>query len=207
MTTVRDALLARSEDDGDGLLAGARRWSWREDVAQCSRRAHVLGDLLDSDLPPHVGLLMDNTSEMAFQLGAAGLGGHVAVGLNTTRRGEALLADIRKADCQVIVADPRLLPLLEGIDLAGVRLERSDDPSWSQRVGAAPTVAPDATLEAASLFMLIFTSGTSGDPKAVRITHEKVTVPGAYLVERLGLGAEDVFYASMPLFHSNAVMA
>ena len=80
---------------------------------------------------------MDNTPEMAFQLGAAGLGGHVAVGLNTTRRGEALLADIRKADCQVIVADPRLLPLLEGIDLAGVRLERSDDPSWRRRVDAA----------------------------------------------------------------------
>ena len=75
---------------------------------------------------------MDNTPEMAFQLGAAGLGGHVAVGLNTTRRGEALLADIRKADCQVVVADPRLLPLLEGIDLAGVRLERSDDPRWQR---------------------------------------------------------------------------
>lgn len=30
-----------------------------------------------------------------------------------------------------------------------------------------------------SLFMLIFTSGTSGEPKAVRITHEKVTYSGA----------------------------
>ena len=87
---------------------------------------------------------MDNTPEMAFQLGAAGLGGHVAVGLNTTRRGEALLADIRKADCQVVVADPRLLPLLEGLDLAGVRLERSDDPSWLQRVDARPDPPPEA---------------------------------------------------------------
>ena len=167
----------------------------------------LLADLLADDRPPHVGLLMDNTPEMAFQLGAAGLGGHVAVGLNTTRRGESLLADIRKADCQVIVTDPRLLPLLEGIDLAGVRLERSDDPSWLQRVDAAPDLAPEAAPEAGSLFMLIFTSGTSGDPKAVRITHEKVTFPGAYLVERLGLSPDDVFYASMPLFHSNAVMA
>ncbi len=207
MTTVRDALLARSEDDSAGLLAEHDRWSWREYVAQCSRRAHVLGDLLDRDRPPHVGLLMDNTAEMAFQLGAAGLGGHVAVGLNTTRRGESLLADIRKADCQVVVADPRLLSLLDGIDLSGVRLERSDDPSWLARVDAAAAQPPGVSPEPGSLFMLIFTSGTSGDPKAVRITHEKVTYPGAYLVERLGLGADDVFYVSMPLFHSNAVMA
>ena len=207
MTTVRDVLLARSEDDRDGLLAGDTRWSWREYVAQCARRSQVLRDLLDPDLPAHVGLLMDNTPEMAFQLGAAGLGGHVAVGLNTTRRGESLLADLRKADCQVVVADPRLLPLLEGIDLSGVRLERSDDPSWHRRIEAATDVPPEATSDGASLFMLIFTSGTSGDPKAVRITHEKVTYPGAYLVERLGLGADDVFYTSMPLFHSNAVMA
>ena len=207
MTTVRDALLARSEDDRAGLLAGDLRWTWREYVEQCARRAHVVADLLDDDRPPHVGLLMDNTPEMAFQLGAAGLGGHVAVGLNTTRRGEALLADIRKADCQVVVADARLLPLLEGIDLGGVRLERSDDPGWLARVEAAPTRPPEAAPEPGSLFMLIFTSGTSGEPKAVRITHEKVTHPGAYLVERLGLGADDVFYVSMPLFHSNAVMA
>ena len=207
MTTIRDLLLARSDDDSPGLRAGDECWSWRGYVAGCARRAHVLADVLDSDRPPHVGLLMDNTPEMAFQLGAAGLGTHVAVGLNTTRRGESLLADIRKADCQVVVADPRLLPLLEGIDLRGVRLQRSDDPAWRQRVEDAPDTPPEAAPGPGSLFMLIFTSGTSGDPKAVRITHEKVTHPGAYLVERLGLGADDVLYVAMPLFHSNAVMA
>ncbi len=214
MTTVRDALLARQQDDRPALLAGTDRWSWREYVAQCARRAHVLSALLDlprdvHDRPRHVGLLMDNTAEMAFQLGAAGLGGHVAVGLNTTRRGEALLADVRKADCQVVVADPRLLPLLEGMSLGGVRLERSDDPAWSARIAAASSTPPEAmpTPMPDALFMLIFTSGTSGEPKAVRITHEKVTHPGAYLVERLGLTRDDVLYVSMPLFHSNAVMA
>jgi fatty-acyl-CoA synthase len=55
--------------------------------------------------------------------------------------------------------------------------------------------------------MLIFTSGTSGDPKAVRCTHEKVAVPGVMLAERFGLGPADTCYLSMPLFHSNAVMA
>ena len=55
--------------------------------------------------------------------------------------------------------------------------------------------------------MLIFTSGTSGEPKAVRITHEKVTFPGVMLADRFGLTSDDVLYVSMPLFHSNAVMA
>ncbi len=207
MTTIRDALLARSADRRTALLAAAERWTWEEYVAEAGRRARAVADLLDPRLPPHVGLLMDNTPEMAFWLAAAGLGGHVAVGLNTTRRGDALLADIRKADCQVVVADPRLLPLLEGLDLGAVRLVRSDAADWQRRLAATASGPPSAAPAPDSLFMLIFTSGTSGDPKAVRITHEKVTYPGSYLVERLGLGPDDVCYISMPLFHSNAVMA
>jgi fatty-acyl-CoA synthase len=212
VSTVRDALLARAQDPGPALLAGERSWTWEEYVAQCSQRAHVLRHRLDRARPPHVGLLMDNTPEMAFQLGAAGLGGHVAVGLNTTRRGEALLADITKADCQVVVADPRLVTLVEGAGLdggalEGVTLVRSDVPAWRDEVADAAATPPHGEAQPGSLFMLIFTSGTSGEPKAVRITHEKITHPGAYLTERLGLGPDDVFYVAMPLFHSNAVMA
>jgi fatty-acyl-CoA synthase len=62
-------------------------------------------------------------------------------------------------------------------------------------------VSPDA------LYMLIFTSGTSGEPKAVRVTNDKVAFPGRMLSERFGLGPSDTAYLSMPLFHSNAVMA
>ena len=58
-----------------------------------------------------------------------------------------------------------------------------------------------------SLFMLIFTSGTSGEPKAVRVTHEKVWFPGVVLADMFSITSEDVLYVSMPLFHSNAVMS
>jgi fatty-acyl-CoA synthase len=201
VTTLRELLVARAADDSTALLAGDHRWSWREYVGIAAGRAATLRGLIDPLRPPHVGVLLDNTPEMAFQLAAAGLGSHVVVGLNTTRRGAGLLADIRKADVQVIVVEDTHRPLLDGLDLSGITVVDAATHRWRISDVAPATVADD------SLFMLIFTSGTSGEPKAVRVTHEKVSYPGAYLNERLGLGPDDVHYVSMPLFHSNAVMA
>ena len=54
--------------------------------------------------------------------------------------------------------------------------------------------------------MLIYTSGTSGDPKAVICSQGKVAIAGVMMTERFGLGSDDICYVSMPLFHSNAVL-
>jgi len=193
VSTVRDLLLRQAESDRiavrwreDGRI---RELTWREYVAAASRLAASLEARLDPSLPPHVGVLLPNGVAMALHLAAAGLGGHVLVGLNSTRRGDALEADIRKADCQFVV---------ESTELALAALAQSE---VEEREARRETVTPD------SLFMLIFTSGTSGNPKAVRITHDKVVYPGTYLSERLGLTSDDVFYVSMPMFHSNSVMA
>ena len=202
--TIRDLLLAHREQDTPALLTRDRSWSWRELVSDVSARAATVATLLDPHRPPHVGLLMDNTPEMLMGLAAAGLGGHVAVGVNSTRRGQALVDDLRRSDVQVLLTDHTQAHLLDGLELPGIEVvDTSTD--WAR---ANPVVEPvETTCTDTSLFMLIFTSGTSGRPKAVRITHEKVTYPGQYLAERFGLTADDVHYLAMPLFHSNAVMA
>ena len=201
--TIRDLVLARAEQDAPALLTHERTWTWRELVADASARAAAVARLLDPQRPPHVGLLMDNTSEMLLGLAAAGLGGHVAVGVNSTRRGDGLVADLRRADVQLLLTDATQRDLLGGLDLSGIDVIDTD--GWQDEL--VPASAPEASPADDSLFMLIFTSGTSGRPKAVRITHEKVTYPGQYLSERFGLTADDVHYVAMPLFHSNAVMA
>jgi fatty-acyl-CoA synthase len=71
--------------------------------------------------------------------------------------------------------------------------------------GESEPVSAVAVRDARELVMLIFTSGTSGQPRAVRITQRKIAIPGVSLAARLT--SDDVVYCTMPLFHSGAVMA
>jgi fatty-acyl-CoA synthase len=211
--TVQQALLERVGDDSPGLAFEDRRWSWREVVAESAARAHVLATMGDPGRAHpgqtlHVGVLMENTPEMVLALAAGAIGGHVTAGINATRRGAALAADVRRADCRLVLTDTEHLPLLEGLDLGGAVVVDTDSAAWLERVAAAPrTTEGFRTVEAFDTFMLIFTSGTSGDPKAVKVANVMVMLSGANLVDRFGLTADDVCYAAMPLFHSNAVLA
>jgi fatty-acyl-CoA synthase len=58
-----------------------------------------------------------------------------------------------------------------------------------------------------SLGYLIFTSGTSGAPKACRCTQGRLARIGSIVAQMFAITSHDVCYASMPLFHSNALMA
>ncbi len=206
-TTVRTQLLARADDTGVGLLAGELRLTWAGAVRAAAVRSAVLTDLLPTGAPPHVGLLLDNVPEFLHVLGGAALGGQVVVGLNTTRRGPALVDDVRRSDTQVVLTDAAHAALLDGLDV-GVPVVRLDGPEWAALLERhAEAAVPDVEVGPDDLLMLIFTSGTSGTPKAVNVTHAKVAGPGELLSERFGLTGADVCYLSMPLFHSNAIMA
>lgn len=196
------ALLARvAEVDDRGVFYEDTFTSWRDHIAAGARLGAALTARLDPDKPPHVGVLLGNTPFFSTVLVAAALTGIVPVGLNPTRRGEALLRDVAHADCQLVLTDNTA-----DVDVPGaVDVESS---SWALELAGytgAQVTFRDADPD--DLFMLIFTSGTSGDPKAVRCTQWKAAFPGVMLSQRFGLGPADVCYLSMPLFHSNAVMA
>ena len=64
---------------------------------------------------------------------------------------------------------------------------------------------PHREVAATDPLMLIFTSGTSGNPKAVPFAHVMAVLSGSSLVLQHDVTPNDVCYLSMPLFHSNGV--
>ncbi|MDQ0380038.1 long-chain-fatty-acid--CoA ligase [Amycolatopsis thermophila] len=202
--TVTELLLARAGDDRPGLRFEDSSWTWREHVQQCADHAAVLRSVLTGPVK-HVGILADNVPSFSFLLGGCALSGSVLVGLNPTRRGAALERDIRLADCELVLTEGRHAALLTGMDVPVLDL---DGPEWAALLDScAGSPLTPVPARADDLLMLIFTSGTSGDPKAVRCTHDKIAAPGRMLADRFGLSSSDCVYLSMPMFHSNAIMA
>ena len=114
--TTASLLLDRAEDDAPGLSFEDSSWTWREVVAEAAVRAAVLTELRPDDRPWHVGVLADNVPDFLFLIAGAALSGATLVGVNPTRRGAELAADIRGVDVDLLVVDPSYAHLLEGLD-------------------------------------------------------------------------------------------
>jgi fatty-acyl-CoA synthase len=205
--TIQQLLRTRVGDPAPAVKYGDRVWSWREHLADASAEAAALIGIADSQRPLHVGALLGNTPEMLTAMAAGALGGYVLCGINDTRRGAALAKDILRADCQILLTDREHRPLLDGLDLPGVHVIDVSTSAWSDLLAAAGPLVPHREVEPTDTFMMIFTSGTSGEPKAVRVTHLTVIFAGSALIERFEVESSGVCYLSMPLFHSNALLA
>jgi fatty-acyl-CoA synthase len=200
--TVTELLVPLAEIDDRGVYFEDSFTSWRHHVRQGAAVAATLRERLDPTRPPHVGVLLENTPFFSAMLVAAGMSGIVPVGLNPVRRGAALARDISKADCQLVLADSKSAATLDDIEHLNV-----DSAEWADEVALhSDAEARFQSAAPADLFMLIFTSGTSGEPKAVKCSHGKVAVAGVTMTQRFDLDRDDVCYVSMPLFHSNAVL-
>ena len=205
--TVQQLLRQRRYDDTPALTYGERTWTWREHLAEAEAEAAALITLADTTRPLHVGAVLTNSPAMLRAMAAAALGGYVLCGINTTRRGAGLLADIRRSDCQILLVDPEHRQLLDGFDLTGLEVLDVTGARYADAVAAAPPLVAHREVTAADTLMMIFTSGTSGDPKAVRFAHGMAIMCGASLIFQYDVTADDVCYLSMPLFHSNGVAA
>jgi fatty-acyl-CoA synthase len=128
------------------------------------------------------------------------------VGINPTRRGDALAEDIRSTHCQLIIADEGGRSLISGLDLT-LADDRIIDVREAARNAAESELVDLEESHPDDLLLLLFTSGTTGTPKAVRCTTGRLAGIAETAAPAYGYQRSDVCYCPMPLFHGNALMA
>ena len=210
MNTIAEIVRARAGDERVGLRFEEDSWTYAELLDLCAQRAAFLLAHRPADAPFHVGVLLDNVPEFWIMLGACAMSGATLVGVNPTRRGADLARDVTHTDCALLVTEAAHLELLEGTGDAVAKdaLFVVGTPDWETAIApyeGAPL--PDVEVSPRDIYMLIFTSGTTGAPKAVRISQGKMAAWGSHLAARFPLVPDDVCYSAMPLFHSNAQVA
>jgi fatty-acyl-CoA synthase len=235
MQTVDELIRTQAGNEHIGLVFSDRTWTHDRVLRAQAERAAALAELRAPG-PFHVALLLDNVPEYVFWMGAAALSGAVLVGGNPTHRGDELARDLSHTECQLLITSSSYRPLVEGHDLGPAlppeRILVVDDPSGDVRddgaagpddssepgdttyrdllAGVAGAPLPDrgATgVTEETLGLLLFTSGTSGAPKACLCSQGRLARIGAIVAQMFELTPDDVCYLAMPLFHSNALMA
>jgi fatty-acyl-CoA synthase len=207
------------------LMQGDRTWTYRQFRDESVRLAHFLLRRLgpiDDARPGHVAMILENHFELLALYGGCAYAGLTLFGINTGLRGDVLAGVLNQSRARLLVIDERFWPELERVrgelkylapeNILVLRtgtgaFDASADlrAALQSEVGGGSLDVPAVTVTPDRNLMVIYTSGTTGLPKGINNNHTKLCAVGFAVSGTIGLGPDDVGYACMPLFHSNAI--
>lgn len=184
------------------VVDGDVRFTWNELTDRAIRLAAVLRNL---GLRPgdRVGLISTNGHRFAeFYLGVPWAGG-VFTPLNTRLALPELATIVRHAGIEILLTDDANRETAEQIaKTANVKTLLAPDRYEALLEKAVPV--PDAGRSGDDIAALFYTSGSTGQPKGVMLTHSNFIVAGLNFIGVHAMTEESVAMLSSPLFHVGA---
>jgi acyl-CoA synthetase (AMP-forming)/AMP-acid ligase II len=203
---------ARERPQATALRFEDEAWTYAQFNAWANRIAHVLRQegVVAGDA---VAILMENRPLVLACVAATVKLGAVAAMLNPQQRGDMLAYSLRLTRPKLALVGGECAPawLSAKADLPAFwdgEGTPAEAPLLSPRLALAAADNPPGveTIPAHQPCFYIFTSGTTGLPKASKMTHYR-WLRGMVGMGRLGLRmrADDRLYCCLPLYHNNAL--
>ncbi len=206
---ARFADSAGRHPDRTALEIDGRAWTYARLYQMASNLAGLLEETVGGADPPLTAIL-GHRSELAFSgIVAALLRGHGYVPLNPSFPAERSARMLERSGCRAVVVDDSGVPLLDGV-LANVTrplvlVVPATAPvealatRWPRHrftvanLDATRAVVSPRSLSPDALAYLLFTSGSTGEPKGVMVSQANVAHFVDAMVERYGIRETDRF--------------
>ena len=193
-----------------------RWWTYEEVSLRARRLAHFLVHECGVPKGARVALYWDNSADAIAASFGIWLAGGVLVALNTDLRDGDLAFQIRHSDATVVIAGRRqlrhLLPALP-TETTGVATLVADGPlppsesvpqrlvPWAQIVTDGPALADPVRTIDVDLAAIVYTSGSTGEPKGVMLSHLNLVSNMRSIVAYLELTEADRIMMILPHFY------
>jgi long-chain acyl-CoA synthetase len=208
--TVDGVFTAAADRDGGAphlILPDGAVVPYAESLARAGALAQVLRD---AGVGPgdRVAAFMRNGRELPELYVACGLAGAIAVpinGLNSARENALLLADCTPA---ALVAEAALLERLPLAAMPSARLRlvvRGEADGWDGYdavLAGARGARPAAESRPGDAALILYSSGTTGAPKGIVLSHEGLVGNARMASGVLGYRRDDRFLTILPLYSS-----
>jgi acyl-CoA synthetase (AMP-forming)/AMP-acid ligase II len=199
-----DVLAARVRERGARpfLRHEGRDVGYAEFDRLTNRAAHALRGL-GVEKNDRVTLALGNSVEYVVTAFGALKAGAVLNPVNPALGSRELGYILAHAEPRVIVTDS---PAVANVKPAGATVAAVTELPDAVRLDFARGIddAPPVTVGPDDPSTLLYTSGTTGNPKGVVFTHGRSGTSGPHFIDALGLTPDDVILAVTPLFHGNA---
>lgn len=149
-----------------------------------------------------VAIWLENSLDYAVALFGIFAAGAVAVPLNTDTTAEAAAKIVRHAQPRLLLARARTVERLR-LEQTGVRilsLAAGFEENRTRLFEAPPTEPVSRPRD--SLAVILYTSGTTGAPKGVMLSHANLLANTDSIVQYLSLSSADSVVQVLPFFHS-----
>jgi long-chain acyl-CoA synthetase len=187
------------------LLDDEFAWSWSQWFERMRRVSGMLGTL-GAVAGTRFGLLMKNGFRQAEALWAGHWSGAVPVPVNWRLAPGEVAEVLADAGCVLVLVDAEFVARFDDPALAAWRdrVVTVDADGYEERIARAqPAEMHDANENAEAL--VLYTGGTTGRSKGVRLSHRNLAFNAMQIGLALGIRPGDVTLTVAPMFHAAAL--